>query len=188
MSTTVQKFERYNATDAPRGSAEILKGAEQKMGFTPNLYAVMAESPALLKGYTELDDIFATSSLTPVERQIILLTVSRFHECHYCVAAHSTLAKSFNIDENNLSALREGRPLHNGKQEALRRFTETLVENRGWLRDDDLQDFLDAGYNRTNVMEVILGIALKTMSNYTNHVVDTDLDKAFAAQRWTPAK
>jgi alkylhydroperoxidase family enzyme len=88
------------------------------------------------------------------------------------------------VPEEVIEALREERPISDPRLEALRRFTETLVEKRGWASEQEVRTFLETGFRRSQVLEVVLGVTLKTLSNYTNNLVDTPLDKAFAgAQR-----
>ena len=87
-----------------------------------------------------------------------------------------------------IAAVRDERPIPDARLEALRRFAETVVDKRGWATEDDVQAFLAAGFGRQQVLEVILGVAFKTISNYANHLVDTPLDDAFAGQAWTTQK
>ncbi|HXG31900.1 MAG TPA: carboxymuconolactone decarboxylase family protein [Bryobacteraceae bacterium] len=159
---------------------------QTKFGFVPNLIGVLAESPAALKGYLALADAFAASSLSPVEQQVVLLTTSLENRCTYCVAAHSMLYRHSGGDEASLRALRDGEPLADPRLEAVRSFTRRVVENRGWVDEETVRAFLDAGFTRAQVLEVILGITQKTLSNYTNHVAETPVDNAFANFAWQP--
>jgi alkylhydroperoxidase family enzyme len=88
------------------------------------------------------------------------------------------------VPEEVIEALGEERPIPDPRLEALRRFTETLVEKRGWASEQEVRTFLDAGFSRSQVLEVVLGVTLMTLSNYTNNLVDTPLDKAFAGAQW----
>jgi AhpD family alkylhydroperoxidase len=180
------EFRHYDLPGAPDGSRKVLEAAEQAYGMLPNLHRKMAESPALLKGYWELGNIFANSSLLPVEQQVVLLAVSTLNGCNYCVGAHSAIADMMKIPAGITDALRDGRPIQDARLEALRVFTQQVVAQRGWLPESDLQDFLDAGYTRTQVLDVILGVGMKTLSNYANHIMGTTLDEAFADRAWQP--
>ena len=181
-------FSIHTAESAPEASRPILNSAARKFGFVPNLLGALAEAPAALQAYVTLADILAKSSFTPTEREVVLITVSTQNECHYCVAAHSTIAQMQKVNADVIAALRERRPLADARLEALRRFTATLVETRGWAADDDVQAFLAAGFTRGQALEVVLGIAFKTLSNYANHLIDTPVDAAFAPQAWPAAK
>ena len=127
-----------------------------------------------------LSDILARSSFTPTEREVVLIAVSAKNGCDYCVAAHSTIAGAQRVPGEVIAALREDRPLGDPRLEALRRFAETVVEARGWVPEAEVQAFLAAGFERAQVLEVVLGVAFKTLSNYTNHLVGTPLDEVFA--------
>lgn len=184
--TAKNGFVIHTPETAPEGSRERLLAAKEKRGFIPNLWAVQAEAPALLEGYQTLDGIFSRSSFTPTERQVVMLTASRENGCTYCMAAHTGLAKMDKVAEEVIAALREDRSIPDVKLEALRTFTRALVNKRGWVDAADLDAFFAAGYGRQQALEVILGVAVKTMSNYTNHIADTPVNGPTAKFAWTP--
>lgn len=179
-------FPIHTLETAPADSRPILAGAKQSLGFVPNLFGAFAEAPALLEAYTALGPIFDRASLSPTERQVVLLSASTTNGCTYCVAAHSTIAAGQKVDAAVIEALRAGAPIADAKLEALRTFTRRVVETRAELEPSDVAAFLAAGYGRAQVLEVILGVGLKTLSNYTNHLVDTPLDAAFEKNAWEP--
>ncbi len=181
-------FSIHTAETAPEAARPILDGAARKFGFVPNLLGALAEAPAALQAAVTLIDILARSSFTPTEREVVLITVSTLNECHYCVAAHSTIAGMHKVPAEVIAARRDGRPIADARLEALRRFTKTLVETRGWATEDDVQALLAAGFTRGQAFEVVLGVAFKTLLNYADHLVGTPLDDAFAPQEWTAAK
>ena len=147
----------------------------------------MATAPALLEGYMTLAGIFNKTKLSEDERQIILLTASRIHSCSYCMATHSFIATNSGVGADVVTALRNNTPIGHAKLEALRQFVAVMVVNRGWPEATDVQALITAGYSQQTVLEVILGISLKVMSNYTNHAVQTPVDGVFAAHAWTKA-
>ena len=169
---------------APEGSRNLLTQVKGKFGFVPNLFGVLAHAPAALNAYMSLSDLFSGSSLSPVEQQVVLLTVSFENGCDYCMAAHSTGSRMAGIPAEVLSALRSGAPLPDVKLEALHEFTRKMVQLRGRIGEADLRSFTSAGYGERHVLEVIVGLAMKTISNYTNHVAGTPLDLAFQPQEW----
>jgi len=177
-------FTFHNVESAPEDSKELLQKAEGNFGFVPNILAGMAEAPALLEGYMTLSGIFDKTSFSPAERQLILLTVSYENECHFCMAAHTGGAKKAGMDDKHIEALRDGRPVDDEKLEALRTFTKKVVTNRGWVDESDVQKMLDAGYDKQNVLEVIVGVGLKTISNYTNHIIGTPLNEQLEPMKW----
>ncbi|SEN36210.1 uncharacterized peroxidase-related enzyme [Roseovarius tolerans] len=182
---TMKNFPTHTMDSAPADAKPILQAALKGYGFVPNLYATMAEAPAILEGYTTLSAIFGKTDLSETERQIILMTNNRLNGCKYCMAAHTTLSQMSGVPEDVIMALRNDTPIADSKLEALRQFAIIVNESRGWPAEDQIGTFLKAGYTPQTILEVILGTALKTLSNYTNHVAETDLDPAFAANVWT---
>ncbi len=181
------KYPVHTPETAPAAARGDLIEAKKAYGFIPNLYGVMAEAPALLKAYRALDELFEQTSLAPAERHVVMLTISFENGCHYCVAAHSVIAAMEKVPNEAIEAIRNGKPIPDPKLEALRRFTAAVVETRGRPSERDTKAFLGAGYSRANLLEVILGAGLKTLSNYTNHVAETPLDAAFAKGAWSRA-
>ena len=177
----------HTAETAPAAARDILAGAKKNLGFVPNLLGVMAESPALLKAYATLSGIFDETSFNATERQVVLLAVSYENDCGYCVAAHSAIAGMQKVPNDVVKAIREGRPIADAKLEALRRLAAAVVASRGWPSEADTKSFLAAGYGRRQVLEVVLGVGMKTLSNYANHVAKTPLDQAFAPVAWSKA-
>jgi len=156
----------------------LLENAQQAYDSVPNIIGVgvMANAPSALKGYMTLSGIFDETSLSPTERQIVLLTVSFENECTYCMVGHSVIARLQNVDKEIITALQEGKPIVDDKLEALRRFTREIITTRGWPSDEAKNHFLEVGYEPSVMLEVVLGVAPKTLSNYTNHLADTELD------------
>jgi uncharacterized peroxidase-related enzyme len=177
----------HTATSAPEASRQTLAAAEKAYGFLPNLLAVMAEAPALVKAYTTLSKIFDETSFTPAERQIVLLATSFENECAYCMAAHSAIAGMQKVPQEVINAIRAGKPIADGKLEALRRLTAAVVSSRGWPSEADLTAFHAAGYSKSQALEVVLGVGVKTLSNYANHIAETPLDAAFQPLAWSKA-
>ena len=178
-------FTRHSADTAPASSKPTLDGVKGAFGFVPNLQATMAESPELLAGYSALWDLFGKSSFTATEQQIVYMTANFEHECRYCMAGHTTLSKMQKIDDAVVQALRNGTAIPDAKLEALHAFVTAVVQDRGNVNDAGVQAFLDAGYTRQNVLEVVLGVATKVMSNYTNHLTGTPLDGFMSGNEWT---
>lgn len=168
---------------APDESKETLMAIKKGFGFIPNLMATFANSPAVLNGYMGLDEAFAKSSLTPKEQQIILLVVSTENNCRYCRAAHSTILKSMmKVDAEVVKAVRTKSALQEPKLNALANFTRELVAERGFVSETTKLNFFAAGYSEVAMMEILMGVALKTISNYLDHLNPTPIDQAFASE------
>ncbi|RDH82677.1 MAG: carboxymuconolactone decarboxylase [endosymbiont of Galathealinum brachiosum] len=174
--------------NAPSSSKDLLKQTQDNFGFIPNLIGVMATSPALTEAYLTVAGIFAKSNLSSTEQQIVLLTVSHYHECCYCMAAHTAIAGMQKVDANVVQSLRDNQPISDSKLEALRQFTWLLVDKRGWASEEEIETFLKAGYEPVHVLDILVGVAQKTLSNFTNHLAKTPLDDAFAEVAWKPTK
>ena len=175
-------------TVAPEGR-DTLETVQGRYGFVPNLYGKLAEAPAAAKAYLELSGIFGETSFTETERQVILLAVSALNGCDYCVAAHSTIAQMGKVPQDIIDAIRDDQPLADARLQKLREFAVNVVENRGWVAENDVNEFIEEGFTTQNVIEVILGVALKTLSNFTNHIVRTEVDAAFQPNAWqAPAR
>jgi len=164
----------------------MLETAKAQMGFVPNMYANMVNSPGLLETYLLGYKRFrADSGFTPVEQEVVLLTISRFNACTYCMAAHSMIAdKMSKVPADVLEALRTGGQIPDAKLAALSSFTHTLLEQRGNPTSEQLNDFKVAGYSDRQVLEIVLAIAVKTLSNYSNHLSHTEVDVPFQKYVW----
>ena len=182
----MKKFNVHTVESAPGEASGLLSAGQSQFGFVPNLLAVLAESPSALKGYMELGHIFEHSELTPVEQQVVILATSRFNDCRYCMSAHTVIAGMHSVPEQAIAALRNDEPIDDPRLEALRKFTTSVVENRGFVPESEVKAFLEAGFSRAQILAVILGVSLKTISNYTNHIAETPLDEVFAGQKWQP--
>ncbi len=173
-------FTIYNIHNAPEESKPLLNAAKEKLGFVPNLFGEFAEAPAVLESYLKLDEIVGKTSFSTKEQQLAILAVSLENGCNYCSAIHSTVLKNqLNVREEIVNAVREGETLPDGRLNALVNYARTVVEKRGHVSEADLQAFIDAGYTKRNVLEINTIVALKTISNYTNHIANTPLDEAF---------
>ncbi len=179
-------FKLHTLDSAPAGALPILEAANKGLGFIPNLYAHLAEAPNALGAYKQLGALLEQSTLTAEEQQVVLISVSIENRCEYCVAAHSFLARNLvKVDGQRVDALRAGSGLQDRKLDALAAFARAVVRERGRVAGGkELNDFYSAGYTKQNVLEVLLGVSMKTLSNYTNHLADTPLDAAFANEAW----
>lgn len=178
-------FATHTVDTAPDAAKPLLEAAQKNYGFVPNLLGTMAEAPALLEGYMTLAGIVGKTDLSETERQIILMTNNRLNGCTYCMAAHTTISKGAGVPDDVIEALRNDTPIADEKLEALRQFSIAVNETRGWPSDAQLQALIEAGYTRQTVLEVVLATAFKVLSNYTNHIAETELDTAFAPNAWS---
>ncbi|MDE1933536.1 carboxymuconolactone decarboxylase family protein [Bradyrhizobium sp.] len=171
---------------AESASRTVLEKAKAQVGFIPNMYKGMANLPGFLNTYLDGYAAFrAEGGFTPAEQEVVFLVISRGNGCEYCVSAHSMLAaKISKVPENVLIALRDGAAIPDPKLAALSAFTETMRRTRGLPTQADLVVFLAAGYSERHVLAIVLALAVKTLSNYSNHLFHTQLDEVFSAFAW----
>lgn len=180
------KLNLENTTFSPRTS-EILLQTQKGLGFVPNMYTNMGVNTALLDAYTYSYNSFrANSGFTPAEQEVVFLSVAYENNCEYCMAAHSFVGdKMTNVPVAVTDAIREGLAIPDKKYAALSTLTRLLTANRGIVAQEAIDDFFEAGYSAAHVLGIIAGIAIKTMSNYANHITDPEVDAAFAGRKWT---
>ncbi|MHB1668637.1 carboxymuconolactone decarboxylase family protein [Thiomonas sp.] len=173
--------------DSTQGKArEMLETARARLGFVPAMYANMVNSPGLLETYLLGYERFRQDGgFTQAEQEVVFLTISRFHGCTYCMAAHSMIGEKMSkVPAPVLEALRKGAAIPDAKLAALSAFTHTMVESRGTPSPEQLQAFRAAGYSDRHALEIVLALAVKTLSNFSNHLMQTEVDPAFQAYAW----
>jgi len=182
------RFNPHTLETAPAGSLELLRRVQNGFGFLPTLFAKLAESSVALAAYLDLRAHFERCSLSPIEQQVVALAVSVENGSTFCTSAHSYAARHLaGLSEECIDALRENRQLPDPRLEVLAQFTRDVVRERGRLDNGDLNVFLAAGYSMEQALDVVLGVALKTFTNYASHIVRPSLNEEFEAERWTPA-
>lgn len=164
---------------------EILDVALKQVGFIPNMYRGMAQAPAVLSTYLHGYALFRSEgNFTPAEQEVVFLAVSATNGCTYCTAAHSMIAdRKSGVPAGVLAAIRAGQPIPDARLAALFAFTQAMVVTRGRPDASAVRQFLDAGFDETQVLYVILAIAVKTLSNFSNHAFAPPVDEMFAAYR-----
>jgi alkylhydroperoxidase family enzyme len=180
----MSNFELYNLETAPEASKPLLENSVKGFGMVPNLHAVMAESPGLLEAYQTLHGLALNASFNNEELTVVWQTVNVEHVCHYCVPAHTAIANMMNVDIAITEALRNQTPLKSTKLETLRDTTLLMIRNRGVIEQGDIDTFYAAGFSKQNLLDIVLILAQKIMSNFTNHLADTPVDEPFKEFTW----
>lgn len=187
MSMTASQtplFTPLTIESAPEASKPLLEGVKKGFGFIPNLMATFANSPTVLGGYLAMDAHFQKGTFSPAEQQIIQLAASVVNRCGYCTAAHSTAAKGFfHVPADVVTAIRTNQPVPDAKLNALVTLVKEIVAERGHVQESTVDAFLAAGYKKDQVMEVLIGVALKTISNYLDHLSPATIDAAFQGEK-----
>lgn len=175
----------HTIESAPEGSKSQLEASVKGFGMLPGLHGVLAGSPQALEGYKTLHGLFAASSFNAEELTVVWQSINVENECHYCVPAHTGIAHMMKVDAALTEALRNGEAMPNDKLQILQDTTLSIIRNRGRILDAELEAFYAAGYEERQVLDIILGVAQKTISNYTNHIANTPVDEAFQKFAWT---
>lgn len=168
----------------PEAAKDRVAAVQKNNGFIPNLIGVLANAPAALEMYQEVGKINARTSLTPAEIEVIQITAAKINECAFCVAGHTKISTLKNLfSEEVLAAIRNVTDFaqYDQKLNALARYTIAVMLQKGAVSDTELQQFLNAGYHEQQAIEVILGIALATLCNYTNNLAKTDINDELQA-------
>lgn len=155
-------------TEGP--TKDLLEKIHSAYGFIPNLFGYMAEAPATIDAYLYLNDLIGKSSLGAPNAQLCLWVTSIENQCEFCQIAHQAFAKKFGVKAQTYEAVLTNGTIECPKDSALVNFTKALVNKRGHLREEELNTFLAAGFTKKQIMEVILIVTIKTLSNYINHL------------------
>jgi uncharacterized peroxidase-related enzyme len=180
----INGFELLDTATAPPASGPLLDGVQKAWGFVPNLHRVLAASPAALEAYSALWGIAEKTSFTPQERNIAYLAIIYENECTYCMAGHTNLSRMAKVDDDAILAVRGGRPIADGKLEALRQFAAKVTRQRGVVSEAEVAAFKAAGYDNRSVLDVLVLAATKLISNYANHLAQTPLDPFMKGAEW----
>lgn len=183
----MNEFKTHDIHSAPSDARADLEKVKLKHGNVPNVYAVMAEAPVLLKGHIALKEQFEKATLSKQDRKMVLLTLSRELGSAYDTAVHSSAAEKHQVPVDVIETLRAGGTLRDPKMEALRRFTAVVVSSRGHVTEADVLAFLAVGYTRANILEIVLAAGAVTLTSYTNLIAQPVLDAEFAARVWKKA-
>lgn len=154
---------------------QLLDKAKAKLGGVPNLLKTFAHSHAALEAYLNLSGALSGGQLNGKTREQIALAIGQTNNCDYCVAAHTAIGKSHGLTEEQTVAARKFTGVDD-KTTAILTFARKVVDERGWVSDQDLAAARNAGVTDAEITEVVANVALNIYTNYMNHVADTDVD------------
>jgi len=161
---------------SPAASLPLLDAVKKQLGVVPNLMKLVGNSPAALEGYLSLNGALAKGSLGAKTGERIALAIAEFNRCNYCLSAHTYLATHVaKLDSSEIESNRRG---HSGdaKADAAVRFARSVAEARGHVSNDDVSKIKAAGFNDAEIVEIVLQVALNTLTNYVNSVAQTEID------------
>lgn len=156
-------------------TADLLGSVEKKMSKVPNIIATMASSPAVANAYLGFSKSLSGGMLSARLREQIALVVGETNNCGYCVAAHTALGKGAGLTEGETCDARRGQAKCERESAALQ-LARTIVNERGWVSDEDVQNVRQAGFSDGEIAEIVANVALNIFTNYFNHVAGTEID------------
>jgi AhpD family alkylhydroperoxidase len=174
-------FADHTIESAPPGARRSMTATQQHLGYLPAAVARMAASPHLLDGFIKLNAIFESSTLDPLAREALVMTIATRNGCHVCVATHTARLTALGADSDIISGLRRAEPLADERLEAIRMFTLRVLDTAGDVGQQALRAFLATGYTSQNALEVVLGIGTYTMSTLANRLTGAPLDDQLSA-------
>ncbi len=180
-------FVDHTAESAPEAARRTVTATEKRLGYLPSAVARLAEAPLLLDGFLKLTAMFDATSLDPLARETVIMTVATRNGCHVCVAMHTAKLRQLGADPALVAALRADEPPPDERLRALRDFTRTVLATAGDVPDADLSAFTAAGFTTRQALEVVLGIGTYTMSTLANRLTRAPLDEPMAPFAWAPA-
>lgn len=169
---------------APEAAKPRVEAVLKSNGFLPNLIGVLANSPEALAFYQEVGKLNAATSLSPGEVEVVQIIAAKTNQCGFCVAGHTKIATLKKLlSEQAVAASRALDPaaFDDAKLAALAAFTSAVMAEKGAVSDARLQAFFDAGYNAQQAVEVVLGVALATLCNYTNNLAQSAINPELQA-------
>ncbi|WP_327711473.1 carboxymuconolactone decarboxylase family protein [Streptomyces sp. NBC_00464] len=178
MSASV--FPDHTLESAPAAARPTMEAVTRKQGYLPTAVARLALSPELLNGFLKMSALFETTTLDPLSRETVIMTMADRNGCHICVAMHTARLTALGADAGVIAALRDGSLLPDERLEAVRQFTLAAIETSGAVDDETLQSFLAHGYTSRNALEVVLGIGAYTMSTLANRMTAAPIDPQLA--------
>ncbi len=179
----MQNFKVPTKAEVSKSNQAIFDNLEKSLGFVPNLYAYYAKNETALPDYLALQN--RKSTLKAKEREIVNLVVSQYNGCRYCQSAHTVLGKMNGFSDDQILELRRGNAPFNDKFDALAQLTLSIVENKGRATEKAKEDFFAAGYNEANLIDVVINVGDKIISNYIHNLTGFEIDFPLAPEMET---
>ena len=164
-------FPSHTLDSAPAASRPLIESTIAHFGGLPEPVAKLAESPEMLDGFLHASDLFEASTLDPLSREVVVLTIATRNGCRVCISMHTGRLRQLKADPGLITALRSGEPLDDPRLEAVRQFTLRALATTGEVPEEEIKEFLAAGFTERNALEVVLGIGTYTMSTFANRLV-----------------
>ena len=174
-------FPDHTLESAPAASRRAMEATTRQLGYLPAAMARLASSPELLDGFLKMSALFDTTTLDPIAREVVIMTVATRNGCHICIAMHSARLSALGASEDLIAALRDASPVPDERLAAVQVFTTQVLDTAGSVSDEALDAFLAHEFTTRNALEVVLGIGAYTMSTLANRMTQAPLDYQLAA-------
>ncbi len=168
------KFNVPKREEVSENNKVIFDNLQKNLGFVPNLYATFAYSDTALADYLAFQN--RKSTLKAKEREVVNLVVSQVNDCHYCQSAHTALGKMSGFTEEQILELRSGSASFDPKLDALAKFVKNITVNRSKPDPAVVEKFFEAGYNKANLVDTIIVIGDKVVSNFFHGTTQIPID------------
>jgi AhpD family alkylhydroperoxidase len=185
--STAPAFPSHTVESAPAAARRAMTSVRDHWGYLPAGVARLATSPRTLDGFLKLNGMFEGSTLDPMSREVLVMTIATRNGCHICVAIHTKRLEALDAAPELVAALRASQPVADPRLEALRVFVHRVVDTTGAVGDEALRAFLTHGYTAEQALEVVLGIGTYTLSTFANRLTAAPLDAPLAGYAWTSA-
>jgi uncharacterized peroxidase-related enzyme len=171
----MQRISAIDPATASGKSKQLLDGVQAKLGMTPNLMKTLATAPAALEAYLNFNSALSSGLLNAKFREQIALSVAQANSCEYCLSAHSAIGKMVGLKPEEIEASRESLST-DPKRDAGLKFAQAIVVQRGELSDGAIDNVRRAGYSDGEITEIVANVALNILTNYFNHIAQTEVD------------
>jgi len=171
----MSRIKAVNPNDATGKTKELFEIVQKKFGKVPNLLRTFGNSPAALEAYLKFSDALAGGVLNAKVREQIALAVAETNECEYCLSAHSVIGRMIGLEDDEIVRSRQVSSA-DPKIDELLKFSSRIVKKHGFVTNEDLRDVRAAGYGDEEITEAVVNVALNILTNYLNHVAQTEVD------------
>ncbi len=176
----MEKFSIPTKNEVSESNQVIFDNLEKALGFVPNLYAYYGKNETALADYLALQN--RKSTLKAKEREVINLITSQINGCRYCQSAHTALGKMNGFTDEQIIEIRKGSASFDSKLDALVKFTAAVVSNHGNANQAAKDAFFAAGYSEVNMIDVVMVIGDKIISNYIHNLTGFAIDFPLAPE------
>ena len=182
----MQAFPIHTIESAPEQSKSCLQVLQGTFGIIPNVAGAMSTSPVLIGSLIGLFQKVHGGSFAEDQIQVLLLTNAVTNGCAWAVAFHTALALKEGVAPADVEAIRQRQAPRTPKNAALSVLARAMIERRGQLEERDLSQFLQAGFEKSHLLEVIAVVAASAITNYTGNITQPPVEAAFQAHAWSP--